>query len=263
MQIDALCLFDMVSSMGWSVLARRASEDVVANIPTSMYPFTCQFLIHVKLTDDPALVARKVFHAVALWETRAHYVTTLMRHGLTGRLIQVGFPGGHGNCGWMDRKGSNPLIMGPLAWMIDQLSSIGIKFDKQKLERRFAPRPTWFIGKVAKPRFIERFAGLVAPTPGRIIDPQGALPIQVHYSARFRTYRRRNEDPAMPGYDYFPRLVGSSWQWHLLETSPQPAQTGQPGEATMPAHRAPILYEAPIGELEDHLRQLLGPSTLA
>ncbi len=52
---------------------------------------------------------------------------------LTTDLRQVWFPGNHGNCGggWEDQGMSNIT----LAWMMDQLASIGVEFDPASLDR--------------------------------------------------------------------------------------------------------------------------------
>ncbi|KND94731.1 hypothetical protein TOPH_00591 [Tolypocladium ophioglossoides CBS 100239] len=75
--------------------------------------------------------------ALALDETRAPFSPAVWerpRHArLTTDLRQVWFPGNHGNCGggWDDQGVSNCT----LAWMMDQMVSVGVEFDKTSLDR--------------------------------------------------------------------------------------------------------------------------------
>jgi hypothetical protein len=164
----------------------------------------------------------------------------------------------------MDRNNSNPLIMGPLAWMVHQLQSIGIRFDESKLQQQFSRPRTWYNGPVFKPKQYERLIGLVTPTPGRFIDSSGAPPIEVHYSVRLRGFRISPGDITMPGYGAVQK-VGNAWQWPLVEASRRSTNgsgtetitTSQTSEVPSPTDRARILNEAPIGELEARLCQLM------
>ncbi|POR35473.1 Uncharacterized protein TPAR_04329 [Tolypocladium paradoxum] len=77
------------------------------------------------------------FQALALDETRAPFSPAVWerpRHArLTTDLRQVWFPGNHGNCGggWDDQGVSNCT----LAWMMDQMASVGVEFDRTSLDR--------------------------------------------------------------------------------------------------------------------------------
>ncbi|KAI1807876.1 hypothetical protein F4811DRAFT_549311 [Daldinia bambusicola] len=77
------------------------------------------------------------FHALALDETRGPFSPTLWERQPefrdTSDLRQVWFPGSHGNVGggWDDQGVSNIT----LAWMMDQLSSVGCEFVDDALER--------------------------------------------------------------------------------------------------------------------------------
>ncbi|KAH7209085.1 hypothetical protein DER44DRAFT_863532 [Fusarium oxysporum] len=77
--------------------------------------------------------------ALALDETRPPFTPAvwerLPENKYTTDLRQVWFPGNHGNCGggWEDQGMSNIT----LAWMMDQLASIGVEFDLPALERCF------------------------------------------------------------------------------------------------------------------------------
>lgn len=77
------------------------------------------------------------FHALALDETRGHFSPTLWeRHPEeqdSSDLRQVWFPGSHGNIGggWDDQGVANIN----LAWMMDQLASVGCEFRDDALEK--------------------------------------------------------------------------------------------------------------------------------
>ncbi|KAK7422410.1 hypothetical protein QQX98_001689 [Neonectria punicea] len=79
------------------------------------------------------------FHALALDETRPAFSPAvwerLPANKLTTDLRQVWFPGNHANCGggWEDQGMANIT----LAWMMDQLASVGVEFDTLSLERVF------------------------------------------------------------------------------------------------------------------------------
>ncbi|KAI2471987.1 hypothetical protein F4781DRAFT_420292 [Annulohypoxylon bovei var. microspora] len=79
------------------------------------------------------------FHALALDETRGPFSPTLWERQPEYREIsdlrQVWFPGSHGNIGggWKDQGVANIT----LAWMMDQLSSIGCEFVPDALERLY------------------------------------------------------------------------------------------------------------------------------
>ncbi|PNY27913.1 Uncharacterized protein TCAP_02182 [Tolypocladium capitatum] len=77
------------------------------------------------------------FQALALDETRVPFSPAVWerpRHArLTTDLRQVWFPGNHGNCGggWDDQGVANCT----LAWMMDQMASVGVEFDRTSLDR--------------------------------------------------------------------------------------------------------------------------------
>ncbi|KAI1473502.1 hypothetical protein K445DRAFT_299683 [Daldinia sp. EC12] len=79
------------------------------------------------------------FHALALDEHRGPFSPTLWERQPEYRdssdLRQVWFPGSHGNVGggWADQGVSNIS----LAWMMDQLSSVGCEFVDDALERLY------------------------------------------------------------------------------------------------------------------------------
>ncbi|KAI1354599.1 hypothetical protein F5Y01DRAFT_311799 [Xylaria sp. FL0043] len=79
------------------------------------------------------------FHALALDEVRGPFAPTLWERRPqeqdTSDLRQVWFPGNHANIGggWPDQGVANTT----LAWMMDQLSSVGCEFRIHALERAF------------------------------------------------------------------------------------------------------------------------------
>ncbi|KAM5351421.1 hypothetical protein ACJ41O_004144 [Fusarium nematophilum] len=79
------------------------------------------------------------FQALALDETRPPFSPAvwerLPENKSTTDLRQVWFPGNHANCGggWEDQGIANCT----LAWMMDQLASVGVEFSLEALERCF------------------------------------------------------------------------------------------------------------------------------
>ncbi|TWU73700.1 hypothetical protein ED733_004895 [Metarhizium rileyi] len=80
----------------------------------------------------------KVKGALALDETRTPFSPAVWERPRRERLStvdlrQVWFPGNHGNCGggWDDQGIANAT----LAWMMDQMTSIGVEFDTPSLRR--------------------------------------------------------------------------------------------------------------------------------
>jgi len=161
---------------------------------------------------------RHAFSAVALYETRAPYVSTLIRGRAAsdGRLKQVAFAGNHGNLGWTSKRNHNPLILAPFAWMSQQLHDIGIQFDFPALEEYFPLGQNkhiaqdWIKGPVFRAHGYEHLIGRTVPSPGRIVDLTGDAPaIEIHATVRLRGYGRTTSDPAVPGY----KLNSDSSQW--------------------------------------------------
>ncbi|KAF5007320.1 hypothetical protein FDECE_6366, partial [Fusarium decemcellulare] len=92
------------------------------------------------------------FQALALDETRPPFSPAVWerrpQNGLTTDLRQVWFPGNHANCGggWEDQGIANCT----LAWMMDQLASIGVEFDLRSLERYFQQTTEFYQESYAK-----------------------------------------------------------------------------------------------------------------
>ncbi|KAH6998621.1 hypothetical protein BKA56DRAFT_626946 [Ilyonectria sp. MPI-CAGE-AT-0026] len=86
------------------------------------------------------------FHALALDETRPPFSPAVWErlpgNKLTTDLRQVWFPGNHANCGggWEDQGIANCT----LAWMMDQMASVGIEFDAPSLERVFQQNKAYY-----------------------------------------------------------------------------------------------------------------------
>ncbi|KAH9234749.1 hypothetical protein K456DRAFT_1835462 [Colletotrichum gloeosporioides 23] len=78
------------------------------------------------------------FHALALDEWRTTFKPTLWgkaEENKTTHLRQVWFPGTHSDVGGGTEDNRNPLVS--LAWMADQLSSIGVEFVPEEMVRVF------------------------------------------------------------------------------------------------------------------------------
>ncbi|KAI1121118.1 hypothetical protein F5Y10DRAFT_288902 [Nemania abortiva] len=89
------------------------------------------------------------FHALALDETRGPFAPTLWERRPqeqgTSDLRQVWFPGNHANIGggWADQGVANST----LAWMMDQLSSVGVEFLPDALEKSFEDTVRYYINQ--------------------------------------------------------------------------------------------------------------------
>lgn len=108
------------------------------------------------------------FQALALDETRSPFTPAVWerrpQNRLTTDLRQVWFPGNHGNCGggWDDQSMSNIT----LAWMMDQMASVGVEFDPPSLERVFKLSVKYFVATAA----MDEEQGL-GPGPKWAVDP--------------------------------------------------------------------------------------------
>ncbi|KAK5990127.1 hypothetical protein PT974_08393 [Cladobotryum mycophilum] len=161
---------------------------------------------------DTALSDRieHAFQALALDETRAPFSPAVWErppdNKLTTDLRQVWFPGNHANCGggWEDQAVANST----LAWMMDQMASVGVEFDLYALERVVQqsvsyfetsavqtkgnkspwaidpiysnnhPVRPWALGQIKKaPGFLYTISGHVNRTPGlyKQTDPKTEL----------------------------------------------------------------------------------------
>ncbi|EXJ53317.1 uncharacterized protein A1O5_13439 [Cladophialophora psammophila CBS 110553] len=97
------------------------------------------------------------FHAIALDEWRTSFSPTMWEKGDNGgtKLRQVWFPGNHGNVGggWQDQQ----IATIALAWMADQLTSIGVEFSRTEMFRMFySINPgvevrEWGMGRICHP----------------------------------------------------------------------------------------------------------------
>ncbi|CAI4211490.1 unnamed protein product [Parascedosporium putredinis] len=127
------------------------------------------------------------FQALALDETRPPFSPAvwerLPTNKLTTDLRQVWFPGNHGNIGggWADQGVANIT----LAWMMDQLASVGVEFDEKSLEKIFNRQVEYYDTTAKESPSIKStssalyvLAGQKNRTPGvyRKTDPKTGLP---------------------------------------------------------------------------------------
>ncbi|KAM0280353.1 hypothetical protein ACHAQH_004066 [Verticillium albo-atrum] len=100
------------------------------------------------------------FHALALDEYRTAFSPTLWERGPGNSntvLRQVWFAGNHGDVGggWEDEQSANVA----LAWMADQLASVGVEFSRPEMQRVFydvhatAVPERWGMADIHKPPF--------------------------------------------------------------------------------------------------------------
>ncbi|KAI1492474.1 hypothetical protein F5X96DRAFT_677714 [Biscogniauxia mediterranea] len=97
------------------------------------------------------------FHALALDETRRPFSPTLWERAEqceTLDLRQVWFPGSHANAGggWEDQGVANTT----LAWMMDQLSSVGVEFLSDALDRLFEENMQYYQNKKPNTSTLEK-----------------------------------------------------------------------------------------------------------
>lgn len=166
---------------------------------------------------------RFAFHALSIDELREPYYPTLMR----GRNVyQVSFPGTHSNLGWMEPK--EGLVHGPLAWMIQQLSTfLNITFDEDKLKKCFPSyyaegsveptAPKWYKGDIKRhSSFTLHIMGKKARQPGRINGPNRTTEMKIHVGARLRAEADRT---AVPDYSLVTPRTGRPY-WALSPKTP-------------------------------------------
>ncbi|KAL7909526.1 hypothetical protein GGI35DRAFT_450146 [Trichoderma velutinum] len=125
-KIKAVCVWDTVGSLG---IPKVSWLDKIG-----IHPSNDEYKWHDTSLSDRI---EHAFQALALDETRAPFSPAvwerLPENRLTTDLRQVWFPGNHGNCGggWPDQEASDAS----LAWMMDQMASVGVEFDLSCLER--------------------------------------------------------------------------------------------------------------------------------
>ncbi|KAJ8119815.1 hypothetical protein ONZ43_g3317 [Nemania bipapillata] len=144
-QVLAIGVWDTVGSLGIpdiEFLSRLGIKRC-----THEYVFLGCYLLNYKLTNLTyqfynTHLSTKIqhgFHALALDETRGPFAPTLWERRSqeqnTSDLRQVWFPGSHANIGggWPDQGIADTT----LAWMMDQLSSVGCEFLPDALEKAF------------------------------------------------------------------------------------------------------------------------------
>ncbi|KAK0724859.1 hypothetical protein B0H67DRAFT_117461 [Lasiosphaeris hirsuta] len=257
--IEALCLFDAVSSMG------LPTTGIATPIALIKGGWTRKDEVIMELPSN----VQNAFSAVSLYETRAPYASTLLRGraASNGRLKQVAFAGNHGNLGWINKGNQNSLILAPLAWMIQQLHGLGIQFDTTVLDEYFSlaqSQPgthSWMKGSVFRAHGYEHLIGTAAPNPGRIVDSDGDAPaVEIHSTVRLRGYGRTPSDSAVPGYKL--ATEAGSHRWVRANESSSRRGTllartwlikSQRAEMQNSGRQAPVLEEALVGDLETRL----------
>ncbi|KAF4979649.1 hypothetical protein FZEAL_4206 [Fusarium zealandicum] len=128
-RIKAVCVWDTVGSLGIPRVAWLDKLGIRADNDEYVLPFPSW----ISFTIEHA------FQALALDETRPPFTPAVWErrpeNRLTTDLRQVWFPGNHANCGggWEDQGIANCT----LAWMMDQLASVGVEFNLPSLERYF------------------------------------------------------------------------------------------------------------------------------
>lgn len=124
--IKAVCVWDTVGSLGIPRIAWLEKMGI--------RPSNDEYNWHDTALSD---TIEHAFQALALDETRPPFSPAVWERPRKMRLRtdlrQVWFPGNHGNCGggWDDQGISNAT----LAWMMDQMASVGVEFDRPSLDR--------------------------------------------------------------------------------------------------------------------------------
>ncbi|KAL0941965.1 uncharacterized protein CTRU02_204728 [Colletotrichum truncatum] len=144
-QVEAVGVWDTVGSLGWpkmpwEKIRRDRHADELRFASLNVHP-------NVK----------HAFHALALDEWRTAFSPTLWgkKGNSTTKLRQVWFPGSHSNVGggWEDQQ----IATIALAWMADQLSSVGVEFSTPEMKRIFwtleegVEAREWAKGKISSP----------------------------------------------------------------------------------------------------------------
>ncbi|CAG9972022.1 unnamed protein product [Clonostachys byssicola] len=127
-KIKAIGVWDTVGSLGIPDVSWLSKLDGNANLPST-------YMWHDTSLSDRI---ENAFQALALDETRPPFSPAVWeRPGKDQQtnLKQVWFPGNHANVGggWEDQGAANCT----LAWMMDQLASVGVEFDENSIDRYF------------------------------------------------------------------------------------------------------------------------------
>jgi hypothetical protein len=191
------------------------------------------------------------------------------------QVNQVFFSGSHGTLGWVENEAG--LAHGPLAWMVQQLSTfLGITFDEAKLKKCFPhyyvgdsivpASHAWYEGRIERSNLLTlTLIGQKPRQPGRTYDLDRTAHPQVHIGARFRN---NIDKSAVPGYILKTPQNGRavwalqkrSWRW-IFRTDTDESKlltlTG-PGtrswfESRTGARIVDHIQEAPVGPLEARL----------
>ncbi|KAK0744875.1 hypothetical protein B0T21DRAFT_94333 [Apiosordaria backusii] len=239
--IDALCCFDTVGSLGLPVTGLAK--------PFAIFRMLGNQQKAVDLVSDVVPNVQFSFHALSLHETRGPYTPTLMRG--TG-VHQVYFPGNHSNLGWIDE--AEGLVLAPFAWMVGQLNThLNIRFDETKLGAHFPnysqPRqssPQWTRAFIRPTRrFLLAIMGKKCRNPGRqhINCSGAATDLRIHIGARLRNDM---DDKTVPGYVLM-ALPGQRPYWARRVTWTDTNSFEREENVAM------RIEEAEVGELEARL----------
>ena len=207
------------------------------------------------LTEPQSLEVKVNLHACAINEIREPFEVTPMHlpNGSDNKLLQVWFPGTHGDIGWETETG---LSDAPLAWMIQQLQTlVGIQFDEGALKARFpaygAPADKmsalkWRSSQTHKPSCaVLPFVGRKARVPGAYDRPEMATNERIHISARLRLQFEK----AIPGYQVHVDADGT----HYWTRKPASEFWRLNSKPAVPAETQTRIPEAALGELESAL----------
>ncbi|KAL3299590.1 peptidoglycan binding domain-containing protein [Colletotrichum asianum] len=141
-EIKALGVWDTVGSLGLPKMPFGIDK-----IRSAQELRFASFKVHPKIHN--------AFHALALDEWRTSFAPTLWTNNGTTNLRQVWFPGGHSDVG--GGVEDNQIATISLAWMADQLTSVGVEFTASEMLRIFRTvdlyleqRP-WALGRISNP----------------------------------------------------------------------------------------------------------------
>ncbi|KAI0847950.1 hypothetical protein F5Y00DRAFT_270856 [Daldinia vernicosa] len=169
------------------------------------------------------------FHALALDETRGPFSPTLWErqpeYRDTSDLRQVWFPGSHGNVGggWADQGVSNIT----LAWMMDQLSSVGCEFIDDAIERLHDRNVKYYHSltpeKTRREKLVDSACGCCGAIRQKEPRPWAALPI-FHSNKPVRPWSLHTiQAVKSPIYDLAGRVTRSPGMYRKMNP-----ETGRP-----------------------------------
>jgi uncharacterized protein (DUF2235 family) len=181
-EITLLSCWDTVGALG----IPRLSIFSLAPLINKKYQFH-----NTKLSST----IKSALHAVAIDENRKTFPSTPMKEAveIPNQLTEVWFPGTHGCIGGGSKENS-PLSNAALLWTIEQVErlSLGLKFDRSKIEDGVATDPTIYFDDEAKLPFSTKIRDI---PPGATFHPSVAKRWQLNLK-----YRSEN---LVPFKDFF------------------------------------------------------------